>query len=130
MKNQNIKLPSNRSFGVVFFVFFLIIALWPLKNGSDIRIIPLSISLIFLILGIFNSNLLKPLNFIWMKFGLMLGKFINPIIMAIIYYLTVVPIGLIFKILNKNLLNVKKKNNQKSYWIEKKKSQSTMKNQF
>ena len=98
MKNQNIKLPSNRSFGVVFFVFFLIIALWPLKNGSDIRIIPLSISLIFLILGIFNSNLLKPLNFIWMKFGLMLGKFINPIIMAIIYYLTVVPIGLIFKI--------------------------------
>ncbi len=130
MKNQNIKLPSNRSFGIVFFVFFLIIALWPLKNGSDIRIIPLSISLIFLTLGIFNSNLLKPLNFIWMKFGLMLGKFINPIIMAIIYYLTVVPIGLIFKILNKNLLNVKKKNNQKSYWIEKKKSQSTMKNQF
>ena len=130
MKNKNIKLPSNRSFGIVFFIVFLIIALWPLKSGSDIRIIPLLISLIFLILGLLNSNLLKPLNFIWMKFGLMLGKFMNPIIMGLIYYLTVVPTGLIFKILNKNLLNIKKKNEQKSYWIIKKKSQSTMRNQF
>ena len=130
MKNQNIKLPSNRSFGIVFFIFFLIIALWPLKSGLAIRIMPLIISIIFLILGLFNSNLLKPLNFLWMKFGLMLGKFISPIIMAFIYYLTVVPTGLIFKILNKNLLNIKKENSQKSYWITRKKSQSTMKNQF
>ncbi len=130
MKNKNIKLPSNRSFGIVFFVIFLIIALWPLRSDSDIRIIPLLISLIFLILGLINSNLLKPLNLIWMKFGLMLGKFMNPIIMGLIYYLTVVPTGLIFKILNKNLLNVKKKKDQKSYWIIKKKSQSSMKNQF
>tara|TARA_B100001057_G_scaffold265676_1_gene265863 strand:- start:3981 stop:4376 length:396 start_codon:yes stop_codon:yes gene_type:complete len=131
MKNKkNIKLPSNRSFGIVFFVIFFIIALWPLRSDSDIRTIPLLISLTFLILGLVNSNLLKPLNFIWMKFGLMLGKFMNPIIMGLIYYLTVVPTGLIFKILNKNLLNVKKKNDKKSYWITKKKSQSTMKNQF
>lgn len=130
MKNTEIKLPSNKSFGIVFFIIFLIIGIWPLKSGLDIRIVPLIISLIFLILGIFNSNLLKPLNFLWMKFGLMLGKFMNPIIMGIIYYLTVVPTGLIFKILNKNLLNIKKKDNQKSYWVIKKKSQSTMKNQF
>ena len=109
MKNKNIELPSNRGFGIVFFIFFLIIAIWPLKSGSGIRIIPILISLIFLILGLFNPNLLKPLNFIWMKFGLMLGKFINPIIMGIIYYSTVAPTGLIFKILNKNLLNIKKK---------------------
>lgn len=130
MKNTEIKLPSNKSFGIVFFIIFLIIGIWPLKSGLDIRIVPLIISLIFLILGIFNSNLLKPLNFLWMKFGLMLGKFMNPIIMGIIYYLTVVPTGLIFKILNKNLLNIKKKDNQKSYWVIKEKSQSTMKNQF
>lgn len=130
MKNKSIKLASNRSFGLVFFLFFFIIALWPLKSDSDIRIEPLLISFIFLILGLVNSNLLKPLNFIWMKFGLMLGKFMNPIIMGFVYYLTVVPVGLILKILNKNLLNVKKKNDQKSYWITKKKSQSTMKNQF
>ena len=130
MKNKSIKLASNRSFGLVFFLFFFIIALWPLKSDSDIRIVPLLISFIFLILGIVNSNLLKPLNFIWMKFGLMLGKFMNPIIMGFVYYLTVVPVGLILKILNKNLLNIKKKNDQKSYWITKKKSQSTMKNQF
>ena len=130
MKNRKIKLPSNRSFGILFFIVFLIIALWPLKSGYDIRIIPLLISLMFLTLGLFNSNLLKPLNFIWMKFGLMLGKFMNPIIMGLIYYLTVVPTGLIFKILNKNLLKIKKNKDQKSYWIIKKKSQSTMKNQF
>ena len=130
MKNKSIKLASNRSFGLVFFLFFFIIALWPLKSDSDIRIVPLLISFIFLILGLVNSNLLKPLNFIWMKFGLMLGKFMNPIIMGFVYYLTVVPVGLILKILNKNLLNIKKKNDQKSYWITKKKSQSTMKNQF
>ena len=130
MKNNEIKLSSNKSFGIVFFIVFFIIALWPLKSGSDIRIVPLLISLIFLILGLINSNLLKPLNIIWMKFGLMLGKFMNPIIMGLIYYLTVVPTGLILKILNKNLLNIKKKNDQKSYWIKKEKSQSTMKNQF
>ena len=127
---EKIQIGSNKSFGIVFFIIFLIIALWPLKTGSDIRIIPLLVSLTFLILGLINSNLLKPLNFIWMKFGLMLGKFMNPIIMGLIYYLTVVPTGLILKILNKNLLNIKKKNDQKSYWIIKKKSQSTMKNQF
>ena len=109
MKNTEIKLPSNKSFGIVFFIIFLIIALWPLRSGSDIRIVPLIFSLIFLILGIFNSNLLKPLNFLWMKFGLMLGKFMNPIIFGLIYYLTVVPTGIIFKILNKDLLNIKKK---------------------
>ena len=130
MKNNEIKLSSNKSFGIVFFIVFLIIALWPLKSGYDIRIIPLLTSLTFLILGFFNSNLLKPLNFIWMKLGLMLGKFMNPIILGFIYYLTVVPTGLIFKILNKNLLNIKKKNDQKSYWVKKEKSQSTMKNQF
>ena len=130
MKNKKKKLPSNRSFGVLFFIVFLIIALWPLKSGYDIRIIPLLTSLTFLILGFFNSNLLKPLNFIWMKLGLMLGKFMNPIILGFIYYLTVVPTGLIFKILNKNLLNLKKKDDKKSYWIIKKKSQSTMNNQF
>ena len=130
MKNKKKKLPSNRSFGVLFFIVFLIIALWPLKSGYDIRIIPLLTSFTFLILGFFNSNLLKPLNFIWMKLGLMLGKFMNPIILGFIYYLTVVPTELIFIILNKNLLNLKKNYNKKSYWIIKKKSQSTMKNQF
>ena len=130
MNNETIKLPSNRSFGIIFFIVFLIIALWPLKYNGDVRIIPICISLIFLILGLFNSNLLKPLNFLWMKFGLMLGKFINPIIMAIVYYLTVVPIGLIFKLLKKDLLLVNKDPNLKSYWVEKDKNKSFMKNQF
>ena len=86
MNNETIKLPSNRSFGIIFFIVFLIIALWPLKYNGDVRIIPICISLIFLILGLFNSNLLKPLNFLWMKFGLMLGKIIAPIVMMIVFF--------------------------------------------
>ena len=108
MKSENIKLPSNRSFGVVFFIVFLIIAIWPLKNGDEIRIIPIIISQLFLFLGLLNSDLLKPLNFLWMKFGLFLGKILKPVIMGVIYFLTVVPIGLIFKLLNKDLLSLKK----------------------
>tara|TARA_B100001063_G_scaffold220404_1_gene225258 strand:+ start:1652 stop:2053 length:402 start_codon:yes stop_codon:yes gene_type:complete len=133
MKSENIKLPSNRSFGVVFFIVFLIIAIWPLKNGDEIRIIPIIISQLFLFLGLLNSDLLKPLNFLWMKFGLFLGKILNPVIMGVIYFLTVVPIGLIFKLLNKDLLSIKKDPKLKSYWIKKnlsEKNKSSMKNQF
>ena len=130
MKHEMIRLPSNRSFGLLFFIVFLIISLWPLKDDGEIRIVTFTISLFFLILGLLNSKILKPLNFLWIKFGLMLGKFINPIIMAIIFYTTVVPIGLIFKILRKDLLSIKKNPNLKSYWVKKTHNKNSMKNQF
>ena len=129
MKNNAFKLPSNRSFGIVFFVVFLIIAVWPLKSNGDIRIIPICISLVFLILGLFNSNFLKPLNFLWMKFGILLGNIISPIVMGIIFFLVVTPIAIIMKILGKDILGIKK-NNKKTYWINKTGPKSKMKNQF
>ena len=95
MKYQNIKLPSNRSFGILFFIVFLIISIWPLSYDGEIRIISLVISLIFLILGLINSNILKPLNFLWMKFGILLGKIVSPIILGIIFFFVVTPIGLV-----------------------------------
>ena len=129
MNHQSIQMSSNRSFGIVFFIFFLIIALWPLLNNNEIRLWSLIISLIFLILGILNSRLLNPLNKLWMKFGLLLGRIISPIIMGIIYFFVVTPTGLIMKIFRKDLLSLKR-NEEKSYWIEKNDEKSNMKNQF
>ena len=126
---DDIKIGSNRSFGIVFFVVFLIIAFYPLINDENIRYWSLFISLVFLILGLFNSNILTPLNKIWFKFGILLGKVISPIIMGTIFFFVVTPIGLLMKIFKKDLLNLKF-NNNKSYWIEKKDAKSKMKNQF
>ena len=129
MKNSKIKIGTNRSFGIVFFIFFLIISLFPLKNGNDINLYLLSISAIFLILGLANSKLLSPLNLIWFKFGLFLGKIVSPIVMGIIFFFVITPISLILKIFRKDVLNLKK-NNKNSYWIEKTGPKSNMKNQF
>ena len=128
-KIEDIKLGSNRSFGIVFFIVFLIISLYPLLNNENLRIWSLVISLIILILGLVNSKLLTPLNKIWFKFGLFLGKLVSPLIMGIIFFLVVTPIGLIMRILGKDLLNLKF-NSKKSYWIEKDGLKSKMSNQF
>ena len=130
MKNKKIKISSNRSFGIVFFVVFFVFAIWPLLRNQDIRIWSLIISLVFLILGILNSNLLKPLNIIWFKFGLLLGSIIAPIIMGIVFFVVVTPTSLIMKIIGKDLLNNKYDKNKKSYWIIRDKPKSTMKQQF
>ena len=129
MNDNEIKLSSNRSFGIVFFIVFLIIATWPLINDSEIRYWSLVISFIFLFLGIINSKLLTPLNKIWFKIGILLGNIISPIVMGIIFFLVVTPTSIIMKILRKDLLNLKK-NNKNSYWIEKQKQNSSMKKQF
>ena len=123
------KVGSNKSFGIVFFVVFLLISFYPLLNNESIRIWSLVFSFIFLVLGILNSNILTPLNKLWFKFGILLGKIISPIIMGIIFFLVVTPIGLLMRLLGKDILNLKYSNN-KSYWIEKTGPKSKMKNQF
>ena len=126
---QQIKLPSNRNFGIVFSIVFLIISIWPLLSQNDIRIWSLIISGIFLVLGLINSKILNPLNKLWFKFGIFLGKVISPIIMGIIFFFVVTPIGLIMRIFGKDVLNLKFSKN-KTYWIEKSGPKSKMKNQF
>ena len=129
MNYKDIKIGSNRSFGVVFFVVFLLIGLWPILKGNEIRIWSIVISLIFLILGILNSKILTPFNKVWFRFGIFLGNFISPIIMGIVFFLVVTPTGLIMKLFRKDLINLRK-NNSSTYWIEKKGIKSSMKNQF
>ena len=129
MGQNDIKIGSNKSFGIVFFIFFLLISLYPLTNQENIRIWSLIISLIFLILGLLNSKILNPFNKLWFKFGMILGRIISPIIMSIIFFLVVTPIALIMKLLKKDLLNLKF-NKTNTYWIEKSGPKSKMKNQF
>ena len=126
---KNIKLPSNRNFGIVFFIVFLIIALWPLLKQNEIRIWSLIISFIFFVLGSINSKLLTPLNKLWFKFGILLGNIIAPIIMGIVFFLVVTPTGLIMRFFRKDILKLKK-NTSDSYWINKDDTNSSMKNQF
>ena len=126
---DDVKISSNRSFGIVFFIVFLLIATYPLTYSGEIRVWSITISFTFLALGLLNSKILTPLNKLWFKFGIFLGKIISPLIMGIIFFLVVTPTGLIMRILGKDILNLKNKKN-KSYWIEKTGPKSKMKNQF
>jgi len=126
---MEIKLPTNRNFGIVFFFIFLIISVYPLLNENEIRYWSLFISLIFLLLGLINSRLLTPLNKAWVKFGLMMGIIVNPIIMSIIFFAVVTPTAYLLRLIGKDVLHLKK-NNDKSYWQKKEKSLSSMKDQF
>ena len=127
--NQDVKLPSNRNFGVVFCIVFMIISLWPLLSQNEIRIWSLVVSIIFLLLGLINSTLLTPLNKLWFKFGILLGNIISPIIMGIIFFFVVTPTGLLMKIFKKDPLNLKK-NNSNTYWTDKDNNNNSMRNQF
>jgi hypothetical protein len=126
---DDIKIGSNRSFGIVFFIVFFLIAIYPLINDDELRLWSLIISIVFLFLGLINSKILNPFNKLWFKFGIFLGKIISPLVIGIIFFLVVTPIGLLMRFLNKDLLNLKFNNNS-SYWIEKSEPKSKMKNQF
>ena len=126
---DNVKISSNRSFGIVFFIVFLLIALYPLIDKGEVRLWSLVISIIFLILGLLKSKILTPLNKLWFKFGIILGKIVSPLVMGIIFFLVVTPVGIFMRLLRKDLLNLKF-NKSNSYWIEKTGPKSKMKNQF
>ena len=123
------KISSNRSFGILFCIVFALIAAWPTMHEGQLRIWPIPISFIFLVLGLLNSKLLSPLNLVWVKFGELLGRIIAPIVMAMIYFVIITPIGLFMRLIGKDLLNTKfSKDN--SYWIKRQKNIGPMKRQF
>jgi hypothetical protein len=129
MTMNKLKIGSNRSFGLVFFIVFLIVSIYPLLNDNPIRLWSLIICVIFFILGIQNSKILTPLNILWMKFGLFLGKIVSPFVMGIIFFCVITPIGIILKLFRKDLLNLKR-NSKVSYWLNKEEIKSNMKDQF
>ncbi|MDC1536971.1 SxtJ family membrane protein [Candidatus Thioglobus sp.] len=121
---------SPKSFGIVFSIVFLIVSLYPLTNFKGISIWALIVSIIFLLLAFLAPKILTLPNKLWFKFGILLGSIIAPIVMAFVYFATVLPIGLIMRLSGKDLLNQKLDKNSKSYWIERKEPIGSMKNQF
>tara|TARA_B100000900_G_scaffold298632_1_gene257128 strand:+ start:325 stop:705 length:381 start_codon:yes stop_codon:yes gene_type:complete len=126
MKSQS----SNRSFGLLFFIVFLILGLWPLKNSGNLNYYLVGVSSVFLVLGLINSKLLSPLNKAWVKFGEILGSIIAPIIMAFVYFIFLTPISLIVRVFGKDLLGVKFDKKKDTYWIIRKKNLGPMNKQF
>ena len=126
MKSQS----SNRSFGILFFIVFLIFGVWPLKNGENLNYYFIIFSGIFLLLGLLNSKLLSPLNKIWIKFGEILGTIIAPIIMALVYFVILTPVSLVVRVFGKDILGLKFINKQQTYWINRKKNMGSMRKQF
>ncbi len=121
---------QNRSFGLLFFIVFFALALWPLTKTGQINLYLISIALIFLILGLFNSKILSPFNKVWIKFGEILGRIIAPIVMGFVYFLILTPISLLVRLFGKDLIGMKFNNSLKSYWIKRKKHLGTMDKQF
>jgi hypothetical protein len=128
--NKNIKILSNRSFGFLFFVIFLAISLWPLRFQEDLRLWAFILSLVFLVLGVLNSKILTPLNKLWIKFGILLGSIVSPIVMGAVFFIVVTPVGLIMRFLGKDLLRINKNKITSTYWIDHDKQKKTMKKQF
>ena len=126
MKSQS----SNRSFGILFFIVFLILSLWPLKSGNNLNLYFLITSGIFLILGALNSKLLSPLNKAWIKFGEILGLIIAPIVMGLVYFVILTPVSLIVRLFGKDLLGLKFIKENETYWIKRKKNLTSMDKQF
>ena len=127
-KTLVIKKKSNVTFGILFFIFFLIIGLYPLKSGGITRVWSIVLSLVFLIITIIKPNLFTFLNKLWIKFGLLLGKIISPIIMGLVFFLVVTPVGIFLKILKKDVMGLKR--GASSYWINREDKLQSMKKQF
>ncbi len=121
---------SPKSFGIVFSIVFLVVALYPLVNSEGLRIWALIVSVVFLLLAFVTPKVLTLPNKLWFKFGMLLGSIIAPIVMALVYFVTVLPTGLIMRLLGKDLLKQKLDKNAKSYWIERSEPMGSMKNQF
>jgi hypothetical protein len=124
----NIKRKNNITFGILFFVFFLIVGLYPLISNEPIRIWSIIVSLVFLILTIIKPNLFTFLNKLWIKFGILLGKIISPIVMGLVFFFVVTPIGIFIKVLKKDVMSLKR--GASSYWITREDKIQSMKKQF
>jgi len=129
-QKQEIKInkKNNITFGILFFIFFLIIGLFPLVSVGVIRIWSVVLSLIFLIITIIRPNLFTFLNKLWIKFGILLGKIISPLVMGLVFFIVVTPVGMLVRILKKDTMGLKR--GASSYWINKEDKIQSMKKQF
>lgn len=130
MSSTNASPGSNRSFGIVFTLAFIAIALYPLFSGGPVRLWSLLLALTILLATIIRPSLLSRPNQLWFRFGLFLGGIVAPIVMGLVYITTIIPIGLIVRISGKDLLRLRFDDNEKTYWITRDTPPQPMKNQF
>jgi hypothetical protein len=115
--------PTNRSFGLVFSAFFILFAVWPLIwRGESPRLWAGGVAAIFLILALFASEALAPLNKLWLKLGLTLQLIFSPIIMALLFYTAVTPTAFVMRLFGHDPLKLRYDADLPSYWIERKPS--------
>lgn len=108
---------SDRSFGIVFAVFFTLLALLPLRAHRPVRGWALAVAALFLGVGLLRPGWLHPLNRAWTKLGLLLGRVVSPIVTGIVFFLVVTPIALIFRMLKKDPLRLAPGGDAQTYWI-------------
>ena len=121
---------SEKGFGIVFAIIAALVAIYPLLNNGDIHTRWLMVAVLLLITAFFAPRLLSILNKLWFKFGLLLGAIITPLVMTVIYYVSVVPIGLLMKLSGKDILHLKINTKAESYWIKRDEPVRSMKDQF
>ncbi len=125
-----LKIGSERNFGLVFSTFFWIIAFWPMLDGGQLRLWAVAVASVFIFLALVTPKVLAPLNKLWFRFGLFLGNIINPIAMSLLFFLAVLPTGLVMRILGKDLLCQKLNKSSNTYWDKREEQMGPMKNQF
>ena len=126
--DNSVSKKNNIIFGMIFFLLFLVIGLYPLKSDGDIRIWSIVLSLVFIIITIIKPNLFTFLNKLWIKFGILLGKIVSPIIISFIFFFLVIPTGIFVRILKKDIMGLKRR--KSSYWINRDNKLQSMKKQF
>lgn len=131
--NVKPKTGSDKAFGIVFACFFVAIALYPLVSSQGVRLWALAVAAVFMVLAFLSPSLLTPLNKAWMRLGLIIGLVVSPIIMSVMFYLVITPIGLLMRLLGHDLLRLKPNPDTASYWIVRNREQDpmqSMRNQF
>jgi len=128
LNSIKIKKKNNITFGILFFIFFIIVGLYPLKSGGVIRVWSVFFSSVFLIITIIRPNLFTFLNKLWIQFGILLGKIISPIVMGLVFFFVVTPIGILIRILKKDVMGLKRVDS--SYWINREDKVQSMRKQF
>jgi hypothetical protein len=125
-----VELGSERNFGLVLAGFFFIVALWPLLENQPLRLWAFAVVAVLVALAFFAPKVLSVPNRLWFKLGMALGAVVAPLVMILVYFTSVMPIGLAIRLSGKDLLRQKMDRNAKSYWIHRDQPVGSMKDQF
>ena len=115
---SEVKSGSELAFGMVFFVVLSLIGLWPLLDGEMPRWWLLAIAVVILVLALVRPAVLRPLNQLWHRFGLLLHRIVSPLVLGLLFFLTVTPTGLLMRLMGKDPLRLKFDPEAESYWIK------------